>query len=355
MSLVRSTAALVALVVLTLPISIWPGKSVVFLYQQLPVLVAAVMIVYKLSYSWRVIRGTFKAVGIAATILMAMALVGYAGGRAAVESMYDTNDLAYVLVTVFPITVAFAMVSRSARHRVPWMLIALGLVVTVLLTSSRGGFVGLLASTAVIVLFPARSGSMQDGTSKTSKSRVVVSLVACVSLAVTIWPFLPSDTKERLETTFSLSGDYNLDQNNDKGRLQIWTRAMTALAQRPIGYGVDTFPMVTFRFGGRMMAPHNSFVQTAVELGILGLYFFLRIYYLALKGLAEARRRLGARMTKSEEPDERMVFFRMLQASIVGNFFAAMFLSMAYVTLFWIMISLAMACIANAQAATSSE
>ena len=353
--LLKSESLLVVLVVLTLPISIWPGKSIAFLYQQLPVLVAAVMIVYKLSYSWRVIRSMFKTVVVAATVLMAMALIGYAGGRAAVESMYDTNDLAYVLVTAYPIAVAFATVSRSPRYRIPWMLIALGLIVTILLTSSRGGFVGLLASAAVIALFPARPATTKDGVPKSSKSRVALSLLAGVSVAVVIWPLLPSETRGRLETTFSLSGDYNLDEKNDKGRIQIWTRAMTALGQRPFGYGVDTFPMVDFRFGGRMMAPHNSFVQTAVELGVLGLYFFLRVYYLALKGLEEGRRRLLLAMAKNKELDERAVFCRMLQASVVGNFFAALFLSMAYVTLFWIIIALAMACISNAEATPPLE
>ena len=107
--------------------------------------------------------------------------------------------------------------------------------------------------------------------------------------------------------------------------------------------------MVDLRFGGKMMAPHNSFVQTGVELGVLGLFFFLRIYYLTWKGLAEGRRWLLKNATRSLQHDEQVVFLRMLQASIFGNFVSGFFLSMAYVTLFWIVIALAMACIALAQ------
>ena len=351
--LVRSASVLLALVVLLVPISIWPGKSVAFLYQQLPVLVASVVIVYKLSYSWRAIRGTFMALAVAGTILMTTALLGYAGGRAQVESMYDTNDLAYVLVTVFPITVAFTIVAKSTGRRLTWAAIGFGLVITILLTSSRGGFLGLLAATSIIVLTSARHSTTADGALKKGKSRVIVSILACVSLAAAIWSFLPSDTKQRLITVLSISSDYNLDTTNDKGRLEIWTRAAKALAQRPIGYGVDTFGMVDFRFGGRMMAPHNSFVQTGVELGVLGLFFFLRIYYLTWRGLADGRRWL-LKNAGGPQQDEQVVFHRMLQACIIGNFVAGLFLSMAYVTLFWIIIALAMACMATAQPAVQT-
>ncbi len=352
--IVRSASLLVALTVITLPISIWPGKSLIFLYQQLPVLVAAVVIVYKLSYSWRAIRETFMALVIAGTVLMAPALLGYAGGRASVASMYDTNDLAYVLVTVFPIAVAFVITSKSAGRRFIWISIVIGFVVTILLTSSRGGFLGLLAATSVIVLMPASPRTSVSGSSRGVKSRAVVSILACLSLSALIWPFLPSDTRQRLVTVFSIGGDYNLDTTNKTGRLEIWSRGMTALAQRPIGYGVDTFTMVDLRFGGKMMAPHNSFVQTSVELGVLGLFCFLRIYYLALKGLTEGRRCLLKNATRNRQQNEQVVFHRMLQASIFGNILAGFFLSMAYVTLFWIIIALAMACIATAQSSVQT-
>ncbi len=265
--------------------------------------------------------------------------------------MYDTNDLAYVLVTVFPITMAFVFTSTSAWRRLTWIAIAFGLVVTILLTSSRGGFLGLLAAGSIIVLLPASPRTSVSGTSRGGKSRVIVSIMACLSLSALIWPLLPSETRERLVTVFSIGGDYNLDKTNRTGRLEIWTRGMTALTQRPIGYGVDTFPMVDLRFGGTMMAPHNSFLQTSVELGVLGLLFFLRIYYLALKGLTEGRRWLLKNALRNREQNEQVIFHRMLQASIFGNILAGFFLSMAYVTLFWIIIGLAMACIATAQPA----
>ena len=180
----RSASLLVALAVITLPISIWPGKSVAFLYQQLPVLVASVVIVYKLSYSWRAIRGTFMALAVAGTILMATALLGYAGGRAQVDSMYDTNDLAYVLVTVFPIAVAFTIsveVDSASTLR--------GLQ-SLLVWSSRSSSHHREVDSSVywrqllvIVLTSARHRTTVGGVPKKGQSRVIVSILACVSLA----------------------------------------------------------------------------------------------------------------------------------------------------------------------------
>jgi hypothetical protein len=121
------------------------------------------------------------ALAVAGTILMATALRGYAGGRAVVDSMYDTNDLAYVLVTVFPIAVAFTIVSKSTRRRLTWAAIVLGMVITILLTSSRGGFLGLLAAAPMLGVpsFGVWAGSaVGDATGEAKALSILASVLA---------------------------------------------------------------------------------------------------------------------------------------------------------------------------------
>ena len=68
--LTRSVLFLTALAVLTAPLSVWPGASVAFLYQQLPVLGVAVLIGYKISVSWSHFRKIGRVLTISAVVLV---------------------------------------------------------------------------------------------------------------------------------------------------------------------------------------------------------------------------------------------------------------------------------------------
>src|ERR1700756_4043226 len=116
--LARTGMWLALLSVLLTLISIWPGQSFNFLYQQVPVLAATVSIAYVMGRSWRTMRATLLALVLSGAILAGVALVTYGGGRAETVTMYDTNDLAYVLVTVFPLALGFAVSSRTNIRRI---------------------------------------------------------------------------------------------------------------------------------------------------------------------------------------------------------------------------------------------
>jgi O-antigen ligase len=104
--------------------------------------------------------------------------------------------------------------------------------------------------------------------------------------------------------------------------------------------------MVDLKFNGRMEPPHNSFVQTAVELGFLGLLLFTRMYLLTWRALGRARKQLQG--VEREDERELALFLRMLQLSLAGNIVAGFFLSMAYATLLWVTFSVSMGCVALA-------
>jgi O-antigen ligase len=95
-----------------------------------------------------------------------------------------------------------------------------------------------------------------------------------------------------------------------------------------------------------MMAPHNSYMEAMVELGVLGIILFLRMYLLSWRGLERARRKLGERTSISDEQKEQMVFARVLQISLAGNAVAGFFLSMAYATILWVTFGICMAMMA---------
>ena len=176
----------------------------------------------------------------------------------------------------------------------------------------------------------------------------------CVVGAVA-WSHLPEDARKRFSTVMDLGHDYNLDPTDITGRGQIWSRALRATIARPIGYGPNTFRMVDLKGGGRFNSPHNIFLQIVVELGAIGLFFFVRMYVLSLRGLQRARNGLVACNSLSREQTEEVVFSRVLQIALIGNAVAGFFLSMAYATVLWTLFGLCMAIMFRAERSTGPE
>jgi O-antigen ligase len=346
--LARTAILLVVLAVLLTPGSIGQGRSAIFLTQEVPVLLASASIAYVMSRTWRTVRGTLLALVLSGLILARSAVSGYGGGRAFTATMYDPNDLAYLLVTMLPLALGFVMTAATKVVRMIYVGIVFILLVALLLTQSRGGLLGLIAVAACIVFVPIRAPEKNiGGTPNKRRSRIPVLLgVACVS--VIVWSQLPQDARERFATVLDLSHDYNLDPNDPTARGQIWSRGIRATIDWPIGYGPQTFPMVDWKYGGRFNAPHNSYLQIAVELGVAGFVLFLTMYILTWRGLQRARATLIARGNLSLEQQQLAIFARLLQFSLVGNAVAGFFLSMAYATVLWTIFGISMAVMAAA-------
>lgn len=347
--LARTAIILAVLAVLLTPISYWKGASREFLFAQFPTLLASTTIAYMMCHSWRALRGTLLTLVLSGLILARAAVSGYSGGRAEANTMYDTNDLAYLLVTVLPLVLAFAVTARTTAKRFMYYGIGAIMLGALLLTQSRGGFLGLVLVVLLACLMRIRA---PDG--NRSKRKFLSLLGVCV-LGTVIWTQLPEDARARFATVLNLGNDYNLDPTNDKSRGQIWTRGIEATLNRPYGYGPWAFGMVDYRYGGRMMAPHNSYMEAMVELGVLGVILFLRMYFLSWRGLERARRKLGERQNASDEHCDQMVFARVLQFSLAGNAVAGFFLSMAYATVLWVTFGMCMAMMALADQTTEES
>ena len=335
----RTALALVALAVVTAPFSIWRGMTFAFLTVQLPVMAAAVIVCCKISYRWDVLRGIIKVLVVAAVALGLTATLGFHGGRATASDSYDPNDLAYVLVSTLPLALAFTLTAKTKAKRLLYAGVCTVLLVALLLTSSRGGLFGLVASLAMLVLAPLRRP--QPGK---SRNRIVLPIVGLVCVSIVVWAYLPTETRDRLSSVLQLSSDYNLDTTNKDSRSAIWERGFAAALQRPAGYGVGTFQMVDMRMGGRFRAPHNSYLEVLVELGFLGLLLFIRMYVLCWRGLRRVRQSLLA-LAPSEEHDQMLVFARMLQVALVGNAVSGFFLSMSYSVILWVLIAAVIVCV----------
>ena len=177
--------------------------------------------------------------------------------------------------------------------------------------------------------------------------RIVPSLLGVLVLAAVIWPNLPLETRTRLASVVMLGSDYNMEVDNSHSRSSIWRRNANAVLHRPIGYGIDSFPMVDISTGGRFKAAHNSYLEALVELGFVGFVLFVRVYTLSWRLLSSVRRALLS-APPNAELDAMVVFARMLQAAFLGSAVAGFFLSMAYSSLLWTLVGTTLGCAAAA-------
>jgi len=332
--IVRVALALLVLAVCSLSFSIFLGASVAFLTGTGAVVAIAFTLLCNTPRSWRFVIGTLRCLVVTATILALAAVAFSGGGRIAAGVSYDTNDLAYVLVTALPLAIAFSMLTRG-RARLLYIGISALLILASLLTQSRGGALSLMAIVLCLICMDLRPSTSKNSAGNTLRKRIG-RLVVFGMVAVLAWSVLPQTTKERLSTLQDISSDYNAKTNITRGRGAIWKRNWDAVTERPIGFGINSFMAVDGRHGGDWMAPHNSLLQVTVELGFLGLFLYLRIHWLAWRSLGRTAQLAAASTTLDLE---KIVFAKALRISLVSNFVAGFFLSMAYSDLLWIVLA----------------
>lgn len=172
----------------------------------------------------------------------------------------DPNDFALLLVIAMSIC-AYGLF-ESERRIVRGVLVCPMLVFgyALILTHSRGGF--LAALVAIFAFMQARLGWRN-----------------AIALAILTLPPL----------ILLLSGRQtalNLDDPEDtfQMRLQLWSDAFGAFWYAPV-FGIGSGKLVD-RFGA---VAHNSYVQAFTEMGLLGGTLFVGAFFLALRGLWQAR------------------------------------------------------------------
>lgn len=344
-TLAISAAGLVGLAVILTPFSFWRGASLIFLTTQLPSIASGCLFAYFMCSNWRRLRGTLLVLVLCALILARGAVSGYSGGRAEdAGTMYDPNDLAYVLVTMTPLAIAFLLNAKSAMSRGLFAVLVATLIGATLLTQSRGGLLGLLTVVVLMAFVPMKvaASRTQRQSGPTLRARLAI-LLAVASIGSVVWTQLPLSAQQRFSTLLHLSSDYNLNPDDRNGRGAIWIRGLKATSERPLGYGPQSYLMVDAKFGGKFNVAHNSFLQVLVELGVAGLILFLRIYFLSFRGLQRVRAKLMSRRMITPERAEQALFARALQFSLAGNLVSGFFLAEAYLQVLWVTFGVCMA------------
>jgi O-antigen ligase len=283
---VRFALGLLALAILTIPFSLWPGGSVDHV---LNTHLKLVIFFFLLAYCVRSHRDAATAVfgffgGILA--LQLWVLVFNVKARAQVTQTYDPNDIAFIMVCAIPLAVSIAIYGQGIARPLAGLIAGVGVFVTAL-TDSRGGFVGVALVGAIILI-------------RFAKRRPFSAFSALLAMALILATLAPERYWQRMGTIWgsgSASGPsaaYDM-AGLKEARLTIWMKGLKLTLDHPIlGVGAGVFQVAeahTHAQLGRWETAHNSFLQISAELGLGGLGLFLLLLYSGVRSCRVVIRR----------------------------------------------------------------
>lgn len=208
------------------------------------------------------------------------------------QGLLGWNFLGITLSTTLPFT-AYLYLTRKSVWRTTLLLAALGSSLwMVVLTASRGGFVGLILSLALTWWLLLR---------KSARGRLAVTLalaslaMASVKAPVVFW--------QRVATVWSSSDKPRGDTSESaeastEGRLYLLRESLIVTVHNPVfGLGVNNFPYYTgakIKGENAWLGTHNTYTQVSSEAGIPGLTLLVLLLWTVLRYARAVSRNIAA-------------------------------------------------------------
>ena len=255
-------------------------------------------------------------------------LAGYAVfGRAIWNYVYkNPNDLA--ALTLLQLSIAAAIFVREPKgiYKLGARAALVVLPFLILLTQSRGAFIG-LAAFGVLAL---------AGHQKRVK---VIGLVGVVLLVATM--FLPSSAWQRLKGVARIGDTAELSQLDDQGsaeqRFEIWKTAFRIIDDHPVtGVGWGAYPEANAAYSPLLGArdTHSTYFNVLAETGFPGLLLFLAMIAAAVLHAEKVRRRIKRLRPLAAQQ------ILLLELGLMGFLLAGVFASYARLSFLYIQLVL---------------
>jgi putative inorganic carbon (hco3(-)) transporter len=246
-------------------------------------------------------------------------------GRAIWNKTYaNPNDLA--ALALLTMGAALAIVTRkSERMSVRWGVAscAVGLLTVVLLTQSRGAFLGL-----VIGFGPRLLARVMK------RPSLVVYVLIAGGIAATL---VPDTVWHRLAGISKLTSTETVAQADPEGsaaeRLEVQKTAWRVFVDHPVlGVGLGCYPQANAMYSPVLgyLDTHNTYLNLAAELGVPGLLLWLALVASVLRHVRRCRRR-----TAAETLSVRTVW---IERAIIGYLVAGLFASYSGLTMFYLIL-----------------
>jgi len=183
------------------------------------------------------------------------------------------NDTAALIVALLPVSIAVALESRGIR-RAMWAAGAIASLAVMLLTVSRGSYVGIVVGSAWAAWLCRRFVPLQKIAMWAFGG--LIAMVVSVFLGALAIPGAAKMISERLT-----GGGINADEMSS-GRTGLWKQVVELMWEQPItlltGYGWDVYWVMPFRY-----ATHNIYLYQWFNLGLVGLICFIMLITIGVK------------------------------------------------------------------------
>jgi O-antigen ligase len=218
----------------------------------------------------------------------------------------NPNDMALHLVTMTPIAITIGIAAQKKWLKIFCFIMTAFFIAAISVTYSRGGFLGLIISSLVLIWKLGR------------KSRLKISIVS-ILVGGSFLLFAPGNYGLRMLSIFVPGLD---PVGSSDQRKELLIRSIIVTLRNPWGIGIGNFPIV----GVRNLETHNAYTQVSSELGLLGLAAYLIFMISPFRKLSAIERTLYAK-------NELNWFYYMsigFQASIIGYMVSSFFGPVAY-------------------------
>jgi O-antigen ligase len=267
-----------------IPVAAAPGDSINLLMDIFLKVAAIFVLMINLLDTRERLRSILRLVVICGTVLALFAISNYLAGKflttdkrigiriaGVVGGVFENpNDLATSLVLLIPPAVALALLTRRAA-RAAWLACATVLAMAVVLTFSRGGFLGLIAMVVVLLW-------------KLLRRNGAATILAAALMGGVFLVAMPSGYSSRLTSIFDSESD---PTGSVQARRDLLQRAASVAASHPIvGVGMGNFHIYSIR----EQKAHNSYLEIAAELGLIGLIAYLAMLFAPLRSLRRIER-----------------------------------------------------------------
>lgn len=221
----------------------------------------------------------------------------------------NPNDLANALDMLIPLAIAMGLCRKGIAR---WIYFGCAgfLAFAVLITFSRGAFLGLVTIIAFLMLKLFRGKRIK---------MVFIGGLVVMFLVVAA----PGGFGSRISSIF----DKDKDATGSSGeRHELLKRGLLIAAARPLGVGLANYHMYSLK----EQKAHNGYIEISGELGLLGLLAYLIINFKPLNRLRKVERELQT--TEEGKSSNTYYLCICIQAVLVAYVVCSMFASIQY---FW--------------------
>jgi O-antigen ligase len=248
-------------------------------------------------------------------------------GRAIWNKMYaNPNDLAAMTILMLGLSLAIATVkTQNRRVRLAAAAFVPVLVLIVLLTQSRGAFIGLLVGFG-----PPLLRRMRKGPSVAAPALIVLAVIVAL-VPATSWHRLGGITKLTSTATIAEADE----EGSAAQRFKIFKTGMRIFADHPVlGVGIGCYNEANNLYAPELgrRDVHNTYLNLAAEMGLPGLLLWVGLVWSVLSRVRRCRARL--------EADDRTIQALWIERAVIGFLTAGLFATYSSLTMFYLFLGM---------------